>query len=313
LTAHLPRIALVGGDEPLAEAILRELEDRDLEVGEILPLGLEESDSMVSHRGRDLPVMDLAGFDWQLADVVIVASHAAAARRRAESASQAGKVVLDPANPTGAAIALGRVLAAITREFGLTAAHVSLNLPVSHHGMAAIEELSGQTRALFALESTEPGLLPPRIAFNMIPDSVDSAGRGVSQFEQRVEVDVRALLDAPSLPVMLLACWVPVFYGYSASLHVVCERPLDPSLLRALLAGTRGITVMDEAIPGGVPTPATDAQDSVDVFVGRLRVGEQDARQASLWLVFDGLRLEAVRTVDALENLIETTQNSVLT
>jgi len=313
LTANLPRIALLGGEEPLAEAILRELEERDLEVGEILPLGLEESDATLSYKGEDLPVMDLAGFDWQLADVVIVSSHAAAARRHAEAAMQAGKMVLGSAIPTGAAMALGRVLAAVAREFGLATAHVSLNLPVSHHGAAAIEELSGQTRALFALESTEPGLLPPRIAFNMIPDSVVSTGAGVSQFEQRVETDVRTMLGTPSLPVMVQACWVPVFYGYSTSLHVVCERPMDQSRLRGLMQGMKGVTVMDEALPGGVPTPATDAQDSEDVFVGRLRVSEADARQASLWLVFDGLRLEAVRAVDALENLIEKNQNSVLT
>lgn len=304
-------IALLGADAPRAEAILRELEDRDLEVGEILPLALAESDASLSFRGEDLPLIDADGFDWASVDLVLVASQAPAVLRQIDAIAKAGKAVLGPDLPAGAAVALARVLAAVARETGLTSAHASLNLPVSEHGLAAVEELSAQTRALFAMESPEPGVLPPRIAFNIVPDP--AGPNGVSPVEERIESGLLALLGKPDMPVMVQVCWVPVFFGSSAVLHLTAEHPQDLSRLRKCLGGMHGVTVMDEAIPAGLPTPATDAQESTDVFVGRLRVSGADTRQASLWLVFDGLRLEAAQIADRLENLIEKNQNSVLT
>jgi aspartate-semialdehyde dehydrogenase len=319
------RIALLGGEEPLAQVILQEVAARDLDVAEILPLSLEDSEATLTFKGDELPVLNVSDHDWQSCDVVTVASHASVAGHYAKAALEAGNTVLGPiaqepdvasrmvAVPSGPAVALCRVLGGLARKAGLAAAHVTLNLPVSHHGQAAIEELSSQTRALFNLESPDPGILPPRIAFNIVPHAVGPEAIGISQYEKRLEEEIRTLLELPSASVMAQACWVPVFYGYSASLHVTTETAVDSASRRRIQGDLEGITIMDEVVPGGLPTPATDAQDSEDVFVGRLRVGDRDGRQLSLWLVFDGLRLEAAQIVDALENLIEKNQNSVLT
>jgi aspartate-semialdehyde dehydrogenase len=301
------------------------MEELDVEVGRVFLLSEGDSDATVAFRGDDIPVLDLAGYDWKQADVAILASRAGSAQRLAEELAHAGRPVLGVGlvegvgvSPllqlhSGPAIAVSRVAALLAGKAGLAALHASLSLPVSHLGKAAIEELSEQARALFALESIEAEVLPPRIAFNLIPQVADTREGASSRFERAVEVSVRSLLSRQDLPVSALACWVPVFYGYAAVLHLVTETALDLGSLRTLLARPDGITVMDEPLPGGVPTPATDALDSEDVFVGRVRVNETDARHCSLWLVFDGLRLEAAQIVAGLENLIEKNQKSVLT
>jgi len=314
LTAAAPSLAILGGDEPLAEAILRLLEERDLEIGQVVPLAFEDTDACVSFKGEDIPVLSADGFDWRAVDAVIVASVAAAAQRFAAAAAQAGRLVLAAGDlPGGMAVAIGRVAGRVAAEAGVTSIHAGLNLPMSQFGQAGIEELSAQTRALFAMETPEPEVLPPRIAFNLVPHAAESRQAEASRLEVAVETSLRRLLGREGLPVIVFACWVPVFYGHSALLHVSTETGLESDRLRALLAATEGITVMDEPLPGGVPTPATDALDSDDVFVGRLRSDPRDTRQISVWMVFDGLRLEAEQIVEALENMIERNRKSVLT
>jgi aspartate-semialdehyde dehydrogenase len=318
-------IALIGGDEPLAEAVLRLLEEREIETGRLFPLAEDQPDASITYRGEEIPLLDAAGFDWKSADLAILASRGSGARRHVDVAAKAGLPVLgvdDPAwqgrHPdlpfaSGPAVAVSRIAALLARQAGLAAIHASLNLPMSQFGKAGIEELSNQARALFSLEPVEADVLPPRIAFNLVPQAAESRQLAASQYERGIEASVRHLLDRETLPVLAFACWVPVFYGHSAVLHVTTETDLDIDALRSLFGQAAGVTLMDEPLPGGVPTPATDALDSEDIFVGRVRVNAGDVRQLSLWLVFDGLRLEAAQIAASLENLIEKNQKSVLT
>lgn len=315
-------VALLGAGEPLAEAIRRLIEDREIEIGRLVPLALEESDACMDFRGESIPISAAAGFAWGSVDVVLNASHLPGATALLAEAGAAGCSVLHCelagadlpiALPNGVAIALSRLVSRIARKTPIAGVQASVNLPVSHLGQAGIDELSQQTRALFAMESPDAECLPPRIAFNLVPQVPESRIEARSRFERATEDALIRELTLADLPIQVMALWAPVFYGYSAVLHLSLSEPLDPESLRKSLRQAEDVTLMDEAAPGGAPTPATDAQDSDAVFVGRVRVQAGDARRLSLWLVFDGLRLEAVRIVTELENLIEKTRKSVLT
>jgi aspartate-semialdehyde dehydrogenase len=67
---------------------------------------------------------------------------------------------------------------------------------------------------------------------------------------------------------------------------------------------------MEAVIPASLPTPATDAQGSQDVFVGRIRV---DGDACRLWLVFDPITLEAAQMAACVENWIDKPVTSMLT
>lgn len=325
MTAKPLAIALLGGDEPLADAVLRLAEERGIEFESVIPLTLEETEGSAEFAGQALPVQAAEAFDWAAVQLVAVTSRSPAAVRHVEAALKAGRPVLASEElplsdgpllhrlPCGAARAIANVAAAVQHKAGLAGLQCTLNLPMCHFGRAAIDELSGQTRGLFNLESPEPEVLPMQIAFNLVPLAPASGEDAASRYEVAVESGVRGLMGRDDLPVTVMAAWVPVFYGYSAVLHGIAEQPLDRLGLRALLLAAQGVTVMDEAIPGGVPSPATDAQDSEAAFVGRLRVDARDPRRFSVWLVFDGLRLEAAEIVERVENLIEPDRISMLT
>jgi len=297
------------------------LEERGIEVGALYPLALADTDRTVDFGGDTLPVMCVDGFDWRQADILLAATRDTAARRHLESAVNQGCKTLtflsglDLAGEppiraeSGISEALAKVLRPIADRAGLASVDVFASLPASLHGQAALDELVHQTRGLFAMEEVEPEIFPLRIAFNLIPQVGQVEEQGGTSLETAWQDGVQRLLDNPDLPVHITAAWVPTLYGVSLAIHGRTHHPLQRDELIGLLTKRDGVTVMDEAVPGGVPTPSTDAQDSEDVFVGRLRCWNDPNGSFAMWAVCDVLRLEAAKIMDLTENLIEKFSN----
>lgn len=305
------RLALVGADEPLGEAVLRVLEARDIPLEAFWPVSLEEEGATITHLGRETACLEVADLDWSRIDVLVLAVPAGRvpevvreAQRRgvAVAGTRAGMSGWTEPGPAGAvltdapAAAILRILDPLAASAGLDSLHAFIGLPMAALGNGAVTELATQTRALFALEDAEPALLPVRIAFNLLPVS---PGAGPER-EDALAAQLHEALSSHGTLVQTSSVWMPVFHGGVAALHLHTREPVGVAGLRALWTGKPGLIVMDEPMPGGVPTPATEAVDSEDVFIGRLRVGEADPRRASCWLCFDHPRLEAAQVADWL-------------
>ncbi len=313
------KLALIGADEPLGEALLKVLEARDIEPEAFWPVSLDEEEgATITRMGREVACLDAADLDWSRIDVLVLASLRGRGREVVREANRRGIAVLgtqatlggtaEPVSrgealPDAPATALLRVLAPLAASAGLVSLHAFVGLPVAALGSEGVTELATQTRALFALESAEPAVLPVRIAFNLLPVSV---GAGPER-DEATETQLRIALAPFGTVVQTSSIWIPVFHGGVAALHVRTREPLSESELRALWSRTAGVIVMDEPLPGGVPTPATEAVDSEDVFIGRLRVNAADPTYLSCWLCFDHPRLEAARLAVWLEEWLAKT------
>lgn len=304
-----PAIALLGADEPLGSEILRLIEERDLEVGLIYPLTLAESDGCVTVMGAEEPLIAAGEFEWRQAAIVVSASRSAEAAALEAAATGVGLRVAGAGQAEDAdsplAAVLARVLSPVERDFGLDSVDVTAILPVASFGQQGINELVEETRALFAMESRESELLAVPIAFNLVPQSGASETLKDSTLELDTIAALRSRLGKAELAVTVTALWAPVFYGVSISLHVGLSSDAGLDALQACLARAEGVVLMDSDLPGVVPTPVTDAQESEAVFAGRLRLAGNQPRRAALWLVADMARLEAAKIVDSLEKLIE--------
>jgi aspartate-semialdehyde dehydrogenase len=311
------RLALLGARDPLGEAVIAQIEERDIVLGELIPLAHDDTDDLVGYAGEEIALEPVDGFDWGRADVLIVAGRGTVLRRHVEMAANRGLGVIGLEADAdvvegrvervadGLAVAAARVLAVIKRQAGLVAVDVFAALPVSMAGKDAVEELARQTQAVFAMEDAEAEVFPVRVAFNLIPQVGAPSPEGDTSLERRCVQDVRDRLAMPELPVMVTASWVPTFYGAALSVHGATIEPMTRAGLRAALANVEGLTLMDESIPGGAPTPYTEAQENESVFVGRVRVDATIGRHFAVWLVCDPARLEAAQIVDRLENMIE--------
>ena len=312
-----PKVALLGADDPLGEVVLRLLAERGLEVETLHALALEDSEQTVAYGDSEIPVDEVKGFDWHQADILIVATHDTRARRHIESAVNQGCTALafvsgvDVSDGrfhrlySGISQAASRILAPVAHKFGLASADLFALLPVSLRGQAGVNELINQTRGVFTLDEVEPEVFPLRIAFNMVPQVGVPDNTGKTDIEELWLSDIRARLQSPELPMMMTASWSPLIYGATMAIHGFTSSAMNRGELLSAFSEASGVTVMDEAVPGGVPTPATDALDSEGLFVGRVRAHADSGEHFALWVVCDVLRLEAAQIVDQLENLIE--------
>jgi aspartate-semialdehyde dehydrogenase len=290
-------------------AVLQLLEEREFPVGRLYPLTLREADASVVFRGQDWPCEAAQTFDFGQVQALLVASPGAAALRLVEQVRARRPtlpvVTLDDIDPAPA-LAVARILQSLAAlGDGLDGADAFVALPVAMNGQAGVEELATQSRGLFNMESPEPEVFPLQIAFNLLPHE----GEGdVGAYECRLSRT--AAQRVPGLDVAFSVAWAPVFFGAAIHLHARTASPVTAEALRGALARRDGVLLMEADLPAATPTPATDAQGSDSVFVGRIRI---EGRMARLWLVFDPVQLEAAQLVDRVENWIAQPANSMLT
>ncbi|MDR3664040.1 MAG: aspartate-semialdehyde dehydrogenase, partial [Mycobacterium sp.] len=197
-------------------------------------------------------------------------------------------------------------------EAGLTRLIVSSYQAVSGSGLAGVEELAGQARAVIdgaeqlvhdgsALTYPAPVKYVAPIAFNVIPlaGSLVDDGSGETDEDQKLRNESRKILGIPELAVSGTCVRVPVFTGHSLSINAEFARPLSVERARELLAGAAGVKLVD------VPTPLA-AAGADDSLVGRIRQdpGVPDGRGLALFVSGDNLRKgAALNTVQIAELL----------
>ena len=155
------------------------------------------------------------------------------------------------------------VLKVLHDEAQLVRLVVSSYQAVSGSGLAGVEELATQARAVIddaeqlvhdggALEFPAPKTYVAPIAFNVLPlaGSLVDDGSGETDEDQKLRYESRKILGIPDLLVSGTCVRVPVFTGHSLSINAEFARPLSPERARELLDGAPGVKLVD------VPTAA---------------------------------------------------------
>lgn len=216
------------------------------------------------------------------------------------------------ANPNCTTMAAMPVLKVLHDEAQLERLVVSSYQAVSGSGLAGVEELATQARAVIdgaeqlvydggACEFPAPKTYVAPIAFNVLPlaGSLVDDGSGETDEDQKLRFESRKILGIPDLLVSGTCVRVPVFTGHSLSINAEFARPLSPERARELLDGAPGVKVVD------VPTPLAAA--GVDEsLVGRIRrdPGVPDGRGLALFVSGDNLRKgAALNTIQIAELL----------
>lgn len=325
------KIAVIGADEPLAEVLFNEIEERNLPIAEVYALTLGEAEANANFNGEEIPCQPVTGFDWGQADLVVVATRGRAAGHYVDAALAAKRPVLglgealaghgqalgvDPDHPEfpagklwlapdAVASLIARVLRPVVASLGVTRVDAFANLAVSTMGQAGIDELRDQVSQLFSLNAIDNVAFPLQIAFNLIPQVGDILADGHTQAESAAQRALNLLLGGNAPVCHLTMSWAPVFYGHGIALHLAGGEGLSIDNVRTRLQNAPGIVLMDEHLPGGFPTPATDAAESGNAFVGRLRVdGAGENKSVQLWLVGDNVRVEAANLAQIIERFV---------
>jgi aspartate-semialdehyde dehydrogenase len=315
-------LAVLGATGLAGRTVLDLLPGSDLDVAELRLLASSRSvGSRLEVDGEEFAVSTLAESSFRGIDVAIFCAPAEVARAWAPRAWAEGCAVVDSSSafradpevplvvpevnsgsiagfrakgvvalPAGSVAALAAVLAPLHAAAGLTRVAVTTLEPVASGGRRAVEQLEREAADL--MNGREPeagGVLPHRIAFNLVPQVGPFLPDGRTAEEAAIAAELRRILGLPSLGLTATAVRVPIFFGLTAVVNVATERPLPAGEARALLRGSPGVKVVDAPEEGVYPMPMLTVNDEA-VLVGRIRDDRTLDHGLDLLLATDDLR-----------------------
>jgi aspartate-semialdehyde dehydrogenase len=331
-------VAIVGATGAVGEVMLELLAERNFPVDNLVLLASENSaGTALQFKGKSIRVENLAAFDFSQTHIGLFSAGGSVSEKYAPIAAAQGCVVIDNtsffrrdpevplvipevnperiddyatrniiANPNCSTIQMLVALKPIHDAVGIRRINVCTYQAVSGAGKRAVEELAGQTARLLNGQPTEQKVFSRQISFNVIPHIGSFEDNGYTNEEMKMVWETHKILEDDSIEVNPTCVRVPVFYGHSEAVHVELKGPLTAAAARELLAVAPGVTLMDEAVDGGYPTPVSDSAGADPVFVGRLRADISTVNGLNLWIVSDNVRKgAALNSIQIAEVLLK--------
>ena len=339
-------VAVVGATGQVGGVMRRLLDERDFPVGRIRYIASARSaGTSLPWKGADVVVEDIATADLSGIDIALFSAGGSTSKEHAPRFAEAGAVVVDNssawrmdpdvplvvsevnpeaikdarkgiiANPNCTTMAAMPVLMPLHRVAGLERLIVSTFQAVSGSGLAGVEELDSQIRAVIDSDVTslthdgssitfpDPKKYVRPIAFDVVPiaGSIVDDGLGETDEEKKLRNESRKILGIPDLLVSGTCVRVPVFTGHSLSINAEFERPISVERATEILSRAPGVELSD------VPTPL-QAAGADPSFVGRLRPDEgvPAGRGLAMFVSNDNLRKgAALNAVQIAELLVD--------
>ena len=327
-------MALVGASGVVGQKILQLLEKKEIKIDNLFPLGKSTVGQTISFQNQDFIIGDLDSFDPKEANITIFSAGGSVAKEHAKKFVEAGSYVIDLssefryeddipliipeingdviqnlieptliANPNCSTSQLLMVLKPIHERYSIEFLNIATYQAVSGTGKEAVEELRSQT---YENESAQSKVYPKPIAFNVIPQCDIFLDNAFTKEEMKLVWETKKILD-PNIDVQATCARVPVLNGHSEAVFLKISNKASREDIIEAVQGNEGITVMDNPDTLEYPTPYEQANDSEDVYVGRIRSQDiQGDTWISLWIVADNVygKGAALNAVQILQKLI---------
>lgn len=298
----------------VGKVMIQVLESRNFPVDELIPVASEKSQGQeVMFKGASLSVCTVADALGKRPDIALFSAGSEVSREWAPKFAEQGTLVIDNssawrmdpsvklivpevnihlmepedkiiANPNCSTIQLAVVLKPLQLKYGIKRVVISTYQSVTGTGKAAVEQLDNE-------RSNRKGEMayPYPIDKNCIPHCDDFLDSGYTKEEMKLVNETRKILSDESIGVTATAVRVPVMGGHSESVNIEFNNDFDLQELTRLLAESPGIKIQDNPAMNTYPMPLM-AGGKDEVFVGRIRRDESQARTLNLWIVADNLR-----------------------
>ncbi|MGP3708463.1 aspartate-semialdehyde dehydrogenase [Gordonia paraffinivorans] len=338
------RIGVVGATGQVGAVMRKLLGERNFPADEVRFFASPRSaGKKLPWKGGEIVVEDAATADPAGLDIALFSAGATMSREQAPRFAAAGVTVIDNssawrkdpdvplvvsevngelaknppkgiiANPNCTTMAAMPVLKPLHDEAGLQRLVISSYQAVSGSGLAGVQELATQVRAVAddaeklvhdgsAVEFPAPNKYVAPIAFNVVAlaGSLVDDGSGETDEDQKLRNESRKILGLPDLLVSGTCVRVPVFTGHSLSINAEFANPLSVERAQEILASAPGVELTD------VPTPLAAAGKDPSL-VGRIRQdpGVPEGRGLALFVSGDNLRKgAALNTIQIAELLV---------
>ncbi len=315
-------VCVAGATGNVGRTMLKILEERNFPVDRLRLLASFRSvGKKLPFRGEDVEVEELTLDSFEKGELVLSSPGGSISRWYVPAAVKAGAWVIDNtsafrmdkdvplvvpevnpddafkhngviANPNCSTIQMVVVLKPLHDAAKIKRVVVSTYQAVSGAGIAAIEELTEQSRAIIDGRTYNGKVFPHQIAFNCLPQIPQKKAFGdnfYTEEEMKMVYETRKIIGGQSIMVTATTVRVPVFTGHSESVNVETEKKLTRNQAIDLLRKAPGVTVLDDPDKELYPL-ASEAQGKDDTFVGRIREDISCENGLDMWIVSDNLR-----------------------
>ncbi|HLZ85908.1 MAG TPA: aspartate-semialdehyde dehydrogenase [Puia sp.] len=308
------KVAVVGATGLVGTKMLQVLAERNFPVTELLPVASEKSiGKQVEFKGKKYTVVSandaiaakpaLALFsaggstslEWApkfAAAGITVVDNSSAWRMdpskklvvpelNADALTPADKII---ANPNCSTIQMVVALNPLHKKYKIKRIVVSTYQSVTGTGVKAVTQLMNERKGV----SGEMAYKYP-IDLNAIPQIDVFLDNGYTKEEMKMVHETKKIMRDDTIRVTATTVRIPVMGGHSEAVNVEFENEFDLAEVRSLLSKAPGVVVVDDPSTQQYPMPK-DAHERDEVFVGRLRRDETQAKTLNMWVVSDNLR-----------------------
>ena len=331
-----PNIAILGATGVVGREILKVMDELKVPFNEIKFLSSAKSaGTEIEFQGKEYTVEEAKPESFDGINIVLASAGGSTSQKFAPEIVKRGGVLIDNssafrmdkdvplviayvndedlrkhkgiiANPNCSTSQLMLVLKPLHEKAVIKRLLVSTYQAVSGAGLAAINELTEDTKARLEGKDFENKAFKKPISFNVIPQIDVFTENGYTKEEMKVVNETKKILHLPQdLPISCTAARVPVFNGHSEAVDIEFEKEISPDDVREILKNSFGVKVIDN--PANFEYPTTrDASGVNPVFAGRIRKNLAFKNGISLWCVADNLRIgAALNTVRICQKVIE--------
>ena len=327
-------LALVGASGVVGKKIISLLEKKNIEIKDFYPLGLSSVGDKIFFNNETFEIESLSDFDCSAIDLAIFSAGSSVARDHAPDFVKNGVYVIDLssefryeeniplvipeinqqalieadgpiliANPNCSVSQLLIAIEPIHKKFNIDILNIATYQAVSGTGRKAVEELHNQVED----KSLDPDIYPKKIAFNVIPQCDVFLENDFTKEEMKVTWETKKILDS-NIEVQATCARVPVVNGHSEAVFFRTEKSISKDEIIELLSSSEAIKIIDNPETLDYPTPLEHANDTEEVFVGRIRTQTiKNESWVSMWIVADNVygKGAALNAVQIIETLIE--------
>jgi len=315
------KVAVVGATGLVGSKMLQVLAERNFPVSEIIPVASERSvGKEIEFKGKKYKVVSMLDGIAAKPDVAIFSAGGGTSLEWAPKFAEAGITVVDNssawrmdptkklvvpeinadvltkndkiiANPNCSTIQMVVALNPLHKKYKIKRIVVSTYQSVTGTGKKAVDQLKAErakeVTGVNGGEYTMAYKYP--IDLNAIPQIDVFLENGYTKEEMKMVNETKKIMGDESIRVTATTVRIPVMGGHSESVNIEFENEFDIEEVKQVLCKAPGVVLVDDPSNQKYPMPM-DAHERDEVFVGRLRRDETQAKTLNMWIVSDNLR-----------------------
>jgi aspartate-semialdehyde dehydrogenase len=308
------KVAVVGATGLVGTKMLQVLAERNFPVTELIPVASERSvGKEVTFKGKQYKIVSMLDAIATKPAVALFSAGGSTSLEWAPEFAKAGITVIDNssawrmdptkklvvpeinadsltaedkiiANPNCSTIQMVVALNPLHKRYGCSRIVVSTYQSVTGKGVKAVTQLMNERKGI----QGEMAYKYP-IDLNVIPQIDVFLDNGYTKEEMKMVKETMKIMRDDSIRVTATTVRIPVMGGHSESVNIEFEKEFELDEVKKILSEAPGIILVDEPATQQYPMPM-DAHEKDEVFVGRIRRDETQAKTLNMWIVSDNLR-----------------------